>query len=379
MRILLKHGLAFVALCCSLVFAPGAWAQTAPQPSAEEQQLVAPIALYPDSLVAQILAASTNPAEIVAAESWMQQHPGLQGQQLADAVDPQPWDPSVKALTQFPSVLANMNTNLNWTSALGDAYLNAPQDVLDAVQVLRQQAQAAGRLMSTSQQTVSTQGQTIVIEPVDPQLVYVPAYDPWLAYGAPLAAYPGWVGVPGIFYDGPDLYFGAGIGIGLFAGVAWGMHDWGLDWHHRRMIYNHEPYISHGHTFDHRHGFDRGVEHADHGIDHSGDHGGDHGVAHVDHVPAFHDEGRERVPAFRPQAEPHFHTPPHTGAFSGFDHGGVVRGYADRGRSSFGGGVHAGGPPAGGFHGAGGFAGGGSHSGGGFAGGGSHGGGGGHR
>src|SRR5258705_8613735 len=345
MKNLLKHSLAFVVLCCSLAFATGAFAQAAPLPSEQDQQLVAPIALYPDSLVAQILAASTNPTEIVQAWRWMQQHSGLQGQQLADAVDQQPWDPSVKALTQFPSVLENMNSNLSWTSALGDAYVNGSQDVLVAVQVLRQQAQASGRLMSTTQQTVSTQGQTIVIEPVDPQLVYVPAYDPWLVYGAPLAAYPGWVGVPGIFYEGPDLYFGAGIGIGLFAGVAWGMHDWGLDWHHRRMIYNHEPYISHGHTFDHRHGFDRGGEHAD-------------------HAPAFHDEGRERVPAFHPQADAHLHPPPHAGAFSGFDHGGVVRGYADRGRSSFGGGFHPGGPPAGGFHGAGGFPGAGSPGGG---------------
>src|SRR5882724_9360258 len=125
MRNLLKHGLAFAALCCSLVFAASAFAQAAPQPSEQEQQLVAPIALYPDSLVAQILAASTNPTEVVEAWRWMQQHSGLQGPQLADAVDPQPWDPSVKALTQFPSVLDNMNRNLNWTSALGDAYLNA--------------------------------------------------------------------------------------------------------------------------------------------------------------------------------------------------------------------------------------------------------------
>src|SRR5882762_6756551 len=157
MKNLLKHSLAFVALCCSLAFATGAFAQAAPQPSEQDQQLVAPIALYPDSLVAQILAASTNPTEIVQAWRWMQQHSGLQGQQLADAVDPQPWDPSVKALAQFPSVLENMNANLSWTSALGDAYVNGSQDLLDAVQVLRQQAQAAGRLQSTSQQIVSTQ------------------------------------------------------------------------------------------------------------------------------------------------------------------------------------------------------------------------------
>ena len=321
MRNLLKHSLAFVVLCCSLAFAAGAYAQAAQQPSEQQQQLVAPIALYPDSLVAQILAAATNPTEIVQAWRWMQQHPGLQGQPLADAVDSQPWDPSVKALVQFPSVLDNMNTNLSWTSALGDAYANDPQELLDAVQVLRQQAQAAGRLQSTSQQTVSMQDQTIVIEPADPEVVYVPAYDPWLVYGAPIAVYPGWVGVPGVFYDGPDLYFGAGIGIGLFGGFAWGLHEWGLDWHGRRTIYHHAPYVSRSPTFTHHHAFDG---------------------------------GHERVPDFRPHAAVPFHPAPHVGAFSGFDHGGVVRGYADRGRSSLGGGFHAGGPPGGGFHGGGG-------------------------
>ena len=125
---------------------------------------MAPIALYPDPLVAQILAASTYPSEIVEAWRWMRQS-GLKGAQLANAVDPQPWDPSVKALTQFPSVLDNMNKNLHWTSALGDAYVNQQEDVLNAVQVLRQRAQVAGNLQNTSQQTVTTQGQTIAIEP----------------------------------------------------------------------------------------------------------------------------------------------------------------------------------------------------------------------
>jgi hypothetical protein len=350
MRNLFKHGPAYVVLCCSLAFAAGACAQAAPQPSEQEQQLVAPIALYPDSLVAQILAAATNPTEIVQAWRWMQQHPGLQGQQLADAVDSQPWDPSVKALVQFPSVLDNMDTNLSWTSALGDAYANDPQDVLDAVQALRQQAQAAGRLESTSQQTVSTQDQAIMIEPADPEVVYVPAYDPWLAYGVPISAYPNWVGVPGIFYPGPDLYFGAGIGIGLFGGVAWGLHDWGLDWHDRRTIYHDAPYGSRSPTFTHHHAFSREDGHPDHGI------------ANVGREPAFHGDGHGRVPDFRPHAGVQLQPASHTGAFGGFDHGGVVRGYADRGRASFGGGFHAGGPRGGGFHGAGG---GGSSSGGG--------------
>src|SRR5438309_6200763 len=154
-----------------------------PPPSVQQspkelQQLVAPIALYPDALIAQILAASTYPTEIVEADRWMQQHSDLKGKQLGKEVDKQPWEPSVKALTQFPSVLANMDKNLSWTSSLGDAYVNQQQTVMAAVQVMRQRAQQAGNLKSTPQQSVTTQGKTIVIEPANPEVVYVPAYDP---------------------------------------------------------------------------------------------------------------------------------------------------------------------------------------------------------
>ena len=154
-------------------------------------QLVAPIALYPNTLVAQILAASIYPSETVEADRWMQQHSGLKGEQLARAVDQQTWEPNVKALLQFPPVLANMDKNLSWTSVLGDAYSKHPQDDLDAVQVMRKRAQQAGNLKSTSQETVATEGQSVVIRPANPEVVYVPEYDPWLAYGAPLAVYPG--------------------------------------------------------------------------------------------------------------------------------------------------------------------------------------------
>jgi Protein of unknown function (DUF3300) len=200
------------------------------------QQLVAPIALYPDALVAQVLAASTYPTEIVEADRWMQNHSNLKGQELAGEVDKQPWDPSVKALTQFPSVLENMDKNLSWTSSLGDAYANQPQDVMDAVQAMRQQARKAGHLNSDEQENVTTQGNTIVIQPADPDVVYVPAYDPWLVYGDPIVAYPGWYPVPGIFYGGPGLYFGAGFGIGFSGGFGWGWNHWGWDWHGHRMI-----------------------------------------------------------------------------------------------------------------------------------------------
>src|SRR5580700_4050978 len=205
----------------------------------ELQQLVAPIALYPDALVAQILAASTYPTEIVEADRWIERHSDLKGDELAKEVDKQDWDPSVKALAQFPSVLENMDKNLSWTSSLGEAYTNEPEDVTNAVQDMRQQAQKAGHLNSNEQERVTTQGNTIVIEPANPEVVYVPAYDPWLVYGAPIVAYPGWFPVPGIFYAGPEISFGIGFGIGYFGGFGWGWGHWGYDWSRRSVIYNH--------------------------------------------------------------------------------------------------------------------------------------------
>jgi uncharacterized membrane protein YgcG len=362
-----KRTLALV-LACALVLASGPWGcasqatqaasppvtqpALAPQPAPETpeqlQQLVAPIALYPDALVAQILAAATYPEQVVEADRWLQQHTGLQGAQLAQGVDQQPWDPSVKALTQFPSVLANMDKNLSWTSALGDAYINQLQDVMQAIQVMRQRAQQAGNLQSTSQQQVTQQGQTIVIEPANPQVVYVPQYDPWVVYGAPVIAWPGWVWYPGLYVPGPGIVFGVGVGVGLFAGFGWGWHHWGADWHHHTVIFNHNTFISRSHTFINRNRFfGRGP-------------GFDHGEA-LAHRDFEHDHGFAR--GF---GEPHEHLGTHSGAFSGFDRGGDVRSFASRGTSSFRGDFHGRG---GGFHG------GGFHGGGG----GSHGGGGGHR
>jgi len=313
-------------------------APAAQQSSQELQQLVAPIALYPDALVAQVLAASTYPTEIVEADRWMQSHSDLKGEQLAAEVDKQPWDPSVKALTQFPSVLENMDKNISWTSSLGDASANHQQEVMDAVQVMRQQARKAGHLNSNEQENVSTQGNTITIEPSVPDVVYVPAYDPWLVYGYPIVAYPGWYPVPGIFYGGPGLYFGAGFGIGFFGGFGWGWNHWGWDWHGHRMIYNHNTYISHSRTIINRNNFNRG---------------------NFNHINSFHGSGT-RDSGLHGSSVSHAQQGTHSGAFSGFDHGGNVRGFSSRGQSSFGGGSHGGG---GGFHG----------------GGGSHGGGGGHR
>src|SRR5437660_10199520 len=266
----LKQSLSlFLSGCLLLTTAPGAFADQAPQPEApapvqaaeqtpaQLQQIVAPIALYPDALVAQILAAATYPDQIVEADRWLQQHPDLKGQQLGQEVDKQPWDPSVKALTEFPSVLGNMDKNLSWTSSLGDAYVNQEQEVMSAVQVMRDRAQRAGNLKSTSQETVSQQGQTIVIEPADPQIVYVPEYDPWLVYGEPIGIWPGWYSYPGLFLAGPGIGFGLGFGIGFFGGFGWGWGHWGYDWRGHGILFDHRGYISHSRIFVNRNNFNR--------------------------------------------------------------------------------------------------------------------------
>ncbi|MFP8875003.1 MAG: DUF3300 domain-containing protein, partial [Myxococcota bacterium] len=157
--------------------------------------MVAPIALYPDSLLAQVLMASTYPIEIVEAARWVKTNPGLEGDKLEDAMQKQNWDPSVKSLTAFPQVLAMMNEKLTWTTDLGDAFLAQQKDVMNAVQVLRQKAKAAGNLESNEQQTVKvedqptgSQTQTIIIQPSSTKVVYVPTYNPTVVYG--VWAYP---------------------------------------------------------------------------------------------------------------------------------------------------------------------------------------------
>ena len=140
--------------------------------------------IYPDSLVAQILAASTFPEQVVEADRWLQANPDMKGDALGQAVDPQPWKPQRQGAHTRRSRRSwkYLDKNLSWTSSLGDAYYNQQQDVMDAVQVMRQRAQAAGNLQSTSQQTVEDQDSTITIQPTDTEVVYVPAYDPWLVY-----------------------------------------------------------------------------------------------------------------------------------------------------------------------------------------------------
>src|SRR6516165_1669322 len=175
----------------SLAPTPPAAAQPPEQPAAslfkpeELDQILAPIALYPDELIVQILTAATYPLEIVMAARWVAdpKNAALNGDALEQALQAQSWDPSVKSLVPFPDVLKMMSDKLEWTQKLGDAFLAQQQDCFASIQRLRQRAQSAGKLTSTKQQTVSTQGPAIVIAPADQEVVYVPAYDPDVAYG----------------------------------------------------------------------------------------------------------------------------------------------------------------------------------------------------
>lgn len=194
-------------------------------------QLLAPIALYPDSLVSQILMASTYPLEIVEAARWASANKNLTGDALAKALEQQPWDPSVKSLVNFPQVLTMMNTKLDWTQQLGDAVLAQQQDVMATVQKLRQKANAQGTLKSTPQQKVTVDKSTkiVVIEPVNPNVFYVPVYNPMVVYG------PWWYPAYPPYYYYPPGYnataavfsFAAGVAIGAAWGYAWG----GCNWH----------------------------------------------------------------------------------------------------------------------------------------------------
>ena len=311
------------------------------------QQLVAPIALYPDSLVAQILAASTFPEQVVEADRWVQDHPGLQGEALAQAVDQQPWDSSVKALTAFPSVLGNMDKNLSWTSSLGDAYYNQQENVMDAIQAMRQRAQAAGNLQNTSQQSVTTQGSTIVIQPENPDIVYVPAYDPWSVYGDPIGAWPGWYPYPGIWFGGPYLSFGMGFGIGFFGGFGWGWGHWGCNWGGHFATFGGGRYYSRSNTFYNRNAFYRGGGMRGGGFNRGGGMRGGGFNSFGARPSPFNGNTR----AARGFGEPRGQSGLRSGAFSGFGHGGQARSFSSRGMSSFGGGGFRGG---GGFHGGGG-------------------------
>ncbi len=214
-------------------------AQAAPLSAAQLDQLLAPIALYPDPLLTQILMASTYPLEVVEANRWVQDphNAALTGSDLEAALRSEPWDPSVKSLVPFPQILRMMDNNLSWTEQLGDAFLADRQGVMDSVQRLRKQAEAAGNLRSSPYGTVQTQGSVIVIEPAAPDIVYVPVYDPFVVYGAwPYPAYPPFY-FPGYF----DFVVAGGAGFGWFGFTIvqplWGWSRW--DWGQRFVFINH--------------------------------------------------------------------------------------------------------------------------------------------
>ncbi len=246
-------------------------AQTAPAPqqaaytppSADQlYQMVAPIALFPDKLVAQVLAGSTYPDQITAADGVVDQNPNLKGDQLQTAIAQQPWDPSVKGLTVFPSVLDQMAKNIDWTTSLGEAYVNDPTDVMNAIQVMRQRASSHGSLRSSSHLTVQTQAatpvdyqsdggqpvysvvpaptQVIEIQPSNPDTVYVPQYNPQVVYGEEVPYYPGYAYEQPRGYSGGDLVVAGAIGFGAAILVGslfdhhhdrgYGWNNWGMNW-----------------------------------------------------------------------------------------------------------------------------------------------------
>lgn len=197
---------------------------------AELGDLAAPVALYPDSLLSQVLVASTYPLEVVQAHQWLQRNGHLEGPALMEAARQQPWDPSVQGLVAFPDVLAMLSEDVRWTTSLGDAFLAQEADLMYAVQELRGRAQGSGRLVSTPQQTVSTvvqEGRTVIeIVPADPLVIYVPRYDPYWIWGA-----PAWVAYPRLSY-GYRYGFGYGVDVGFwFGGWSWSRGwGWGPNW-----------------------------------------------------------------------------------------------------------------------------------------------------
>jgi len=252
------------AVCAVLLLAslPLLSAQSAPSgPAAPPAQLfppdqldtlVAPIALYPDPLLSQVLVAATYPLELVEAAQWLQQNPSLRGLQLVDAARQQNWDASVQALVVFPDVLNRLNSNIRWTTDLGNAFLAQQADVMNAVQRLRARAEAAGKLKSNSQETVANENQggqsAVEIQPANPDVMYVPQYDPAYIWGPPAYGYYPWL-------DYPDFGFGFGFGPGIyiggfFGGLGWGGWGWGPNWFTCSIFLN-------GHFFN-RYGFHGG-------------------------------------------------------------------------------------------------------------------------
>jgi hypothetical protein len=269
---MMRRGSVLLALVIMIATAVGAAAQRpappAPPPAEPDQTLlkpeqlealVAPIALYPDALLANMLAAATYPLEVVEADRWMKENKNLKGDAFKTEVDRKSWDDSVKALTATPSVLDMMSDKLDWTKSLGDAMLAQQADLMDAIQRLREKARANNKLSSTKQQKVTVEQQeskqVIAIEQTDPNTVYVPYYEPATVYGAwPYADYPP-------YYFGYPSYIGAGVvAAGIAFGTAWAIGRWGnywgggCNWGNRNVYVNHRTTNVWQHNAAHRQG-----------------------------------------------------------------------------------------------------------------------------
>src|SRR6266699_1379517 len=239
----------------TLVIAPGDTMPTVPfPPSAPSQSgdqvskippdqldsLVAPIALYPDPMLAQTLEASTYPLEVIQLQQWLAKNPGLKDKALADAAMKQPWDPSIQALAALPEVVKRLAEDIQWTTDLGNAFLAQQSDVMDAVQRMRKKAQDTGNLKSSEQQKVETKviesKSVIVVEQANPQVVYVPSYDPVVVWGPPVFPYsPFYYPLPGHYAAGLAISFGVGVMMGAFWSGGWG---WGCGWSNNNININ---------------------------------------------------------------------------------------------------------------------------------------------
>ena len=234
----LKRWMALALVACAMVpmwtlaqappVGPGMGPPPTQLPQDQLDSLLAPIALYPDQLLSQVLMASTYPLEVVEAARFVQQNPGLKGEALDQALGTKTWDPSVLSLAAFPQVLVMMNDKLEWTQQLGDAFLANEGQVMQTVQSLRGRAQAAGNLQDTPQQKVIVQERTIIIQPAQPQVVYVPVYNPTVIYGPWWApAYRPWYWYPPPIYGYPPM--GSAFAVGFVWGSAWAIssNHWG--------------------------------------------------------------------------------------------------------------------------------------------------------
>lgn len=369
--------LATFALLVLIPPALAAKSDTKPLSSEQLEQLVAPIALYPDSLVAQVLMASTYPLEVVEAARWVKANPKLKGTALEDALQKQSWDASVKSLAAFPQTLEMMNDKLDWTTQLGNAFLAQQSAVMDAVQVLRQRAKDSGHLESNKEQTVKVenqptgnQSQTIIIQPANPEVVYVPTYNPTVVYGPwPYPAYPPFYWYPpGYAYASRALSFGAGMAVGA---ALWG----GCNWGHSEVKINVNRYNSfnrtniNNSTWKHDNTHRRGVGYRDQNVRNKYGGNSERNQKARDSFRGHAEKGRQQIArgnadqfkGNRPQSggfggnreglQQRSHSGRGNGAFSGIGNGNETRRNADRGRASrdsFGGGGWGGGRGGGG-------------------------------